>query len=311
MNLTSNGDFDALNGAPYGVVDACVSDRLQGNPAAVVQLDGELPDSTLLRLAQLMDEPVTAFVTERDDPSDCNIRWFTRNCELSICGHATLAASEWKLGDGESVEWHSKVGVLTADRVDGKVRVSFPETTLQAMNSETAQQLAAALGTEPTECYIAGDDYLAVLDAGEEVMGFEPNTAAIMRLACRGVIVTAEYPSAGVQGEPVYDIVSRMFAPRIAIPEDEVCVSAHLALYPFWTKKFGLRKLNALQPSPRGGALELESHTQGRVSVIGECRVNTSGIWSSEGTAPCERPSDRAIETEGATGGTLFGRPRA
>ncbi|MFF4138115.1 PhzF family phenazine biosynthesis protein [Streptomyces mirabilis] len=285
MNPTSNGEFDMLNGAPYGVVDACISGSLQGNPAAVVQLDRELPDSTLLRLAQLLDEPVTAFLTERADLRSYDLRWFTRNCELRICGHATLAASAWllgRLGDGHSVEWHTKTGVLTADQTDGKVRVSLPETTLHSMDSETAQQLAAALGMEPKECYVAGDDYLAVLDAGEKVMDFKPNMAAIERLPCRGVIVTAEYPS--VTGKELdYDIVSRMFAPRIAIPEDEVCVSAHLALYPFWTQRLGRQKLKALQPSPRGGALELESHTRGRVSVTSECRVNTSEIWGTEG----------------------------
>ncbi|MFH8470379.1 PhzF family phenazine biosynthesis protein [Streptomyces sp. NPDC017991] len=284
MNRTSNSEFDMLTGAPYGVVDACVSGSLQGNPAAVVQLDRELPDSTLLRLARLLDEPVTTFLTQRADLSSYDLRWFTRNCELRICGHATLAASAWllgRLGDGHSVEWHTRAGVLTADQADGKVRVSFPETTLHSMDSETAQQLAAALGMEPKECYVAGDDYLAVLDEGEKVMGFKPNIAAIERLACRGVIVTAEYPS--VVGEELgYDIVSRMFAPRIAIPEDEVCVSAHLALYPFWTQRLGRQKLKALQPSPRGGALELESRTRGRVSVTSECRVNTSEIWGPE-----------------------------
>ncbi|WP_331739712.1 PhzF family phenazine biosynthesis isomerase (plasmid) [Streptomyces sp. NBC_00015] len=285
MNPTSNDEFDMLNGAPYGVVDACVSGSLQGNPAAVVQLDRDLPDSTLLRLAQLLDEPVTAFLTQRADSRSYGLRWFTRNCELRICGHATLAASAWllgRLGDGQTAEWHTKAGVLTADQADGKVRVSFPETALHSMNSETTQQLATALGTEPKECYAAGDDYLAVLDAGEKVIDFKPDIAAIERLACRGVIVTAEYPSM-TEEQLEYDIVSRMFAPRIAIPEDEVCVSAHLALYPFWIQRLGRQKLKALQSSPRGGVMELESRTPGRVSVTSECRVNASEIWGTEG----------------------------
>ncbi|WP_221354858.1 PhzF family phenazine biosynthesis protein [Streptomyces beigongshangae] len=284
MNPTSNGEFRMLNGTPYGVVDACVSGSLQGNPAAVVQLDHELPDSTLLRLAQLLDEPVTAFLTQRAGSNSYRLRWFTRNCELRICGHATLAASAWllgRLGDGMTAEWHTQAGVLTADQADGKVRVSFPETPLHSMDSERTRQLAAALGMQPKECYVAGDDYLAVLDTGEKVMDFKPDIAAIERLACRGVIVTAEYPS--MTGEELdYDIVSRMFAPRIAIPEDEVCVSAHLALYPFWTQRLARQKLKALQPSPRGGALELESRTRGRVSVTSECRVNTSAIWGMD-----------------------------
>lgn len=284
MRLISDHAAESLNGAPYAIVDACVSDHVEGNPAAVVPLDGELPTSILLQLAQQLDEPVTAFVTAWADSHGYGIRWFTRNCELRICGHATLAASEWMLAtvtDGRPVEWHSKAGVLMADRVSGKVRVSFPETRLHRMDPKTVQELTAALGTEPRECLVAGDDYLVVLDAGEEVTDFKPRMTAIERLSCRGVIVTAEYSLEGEHAESQYDIVSRFFAPRIAIPEDEVCVSAHCALYPYWSEKLGHRELKALQASSRGGVLELASHSRERVSITGECRVRTSGTWSA------------------------------
>jgi PhzF family phenazine biosynthesis protein len=288
--------------APYAIIDACVSDSIEGNPAAVVQLDSDLPASTLLRLAQEMDEPVTAFVTDRDAAGGHNIRWFTRNCELRICGHATLAASEWMLtrvGGGQSVEWHSRAGVLTADRDGGRVRVSFPQTELRRMDPGLVRKLGTVLGKEPKECFVAGGDYLVVLDSGADVMGFAPQSTAIEDLDCRGVIITAEYPAQNGEEKRDYDIVSRFFAPRIAIPEDEVCVSAHCALYPYWAAKFGPRMLRALQASPRGGELELDSPRPGRVSVAGACRVTAIGTWDvARATGTMEPGADRSTPTE-------------
>ncbi|MBS2550869.1 PhzF family phenazine biosynthesis protein [Catenulispora sp. NL8] len=286
-----NGEYEQGTGAsgkaPYAIVDACVFGQIEGNPAAVVQLAEEMPTASLLRLAREMDEPVTAFVTDRAAAGAYNIRWFTRNCELRICGHATLAASEWMLtllGPGRSVEWHSRAGVLTADRDGDRVTVTFPETVLHRMKPEAADKLAATLGRRPKECLVADADYLAVLDTPEEVMKFEPEAAAIEDLDCRGVIITARYSTPDAAKQEEYDIVSRYFAPRIAIPEDEVCVSAHCALYPYWTKRLGLRRLRAFQASPRGGVLELVSHHRGRVSATASCRVNSSGLWNVVGT---------------------------
>jgi PhzF family phenazine biosynthesis protein len=266
--------------ARYAVVDACIAGGLRGNPAAVMLLADELPSEDLLRLAQELDEPVTAFVVKRAEPHNYDIRWFTRSSELRICGHATLAASEWVLtgpDEGQQVTWHSKAGALTASRERDKVTVDFPQTKLQRMDFATAEELAAAIGKRPKECFIAGDDYLAVLDASAAVIEFKPEVAAIESLPCRGVILSAEYQSQ--KTEAAYHIVSRFFAPRIAIPEDEVCVSAHCALYPLWKERNGYQTIKARQASPRGGALMLTSHRLGRVSVTGACRLRTNGTW--------------------------------
>ncbi|HKL14312.1 MAG TPA: PhzF family phenazine biosynthesis protein, partial [Balneolaceae bacterium] len=57
------------------------------------------------------------------------------------------------------------------------------------------------------------------------------------------------------EGESV-DFVSRFFAPAVGVPEDPVTGSAHTVLTPFWAKKLGKKRLNALQISKRGGSLE-------------------------------------------------------
>ena len=54
-----------------------------------------------------------------------------------------------------------------------------------------------------------------------------------------------------------YDFVSRFFAPQSGVPEDPVTGSAHCALAPYWSAKFGKKELMAFQASARGGELRL------------------------------------------------------
>jgi len=277
-----NKDTLVFDEAPYTVVDACVGATMQGNPAAIMRMEQYLSSTALLQLAQEVDEPVTAFVAPRADAHSYDIRWFTRNSELRMCGHATLAASEWLLiqvDEGVPVQWHSRAGVLTARRSDGRVTVEFPETKLAQMDAATTEQVTTVLGIRPNECFVAGDDYLAVLDSAEEVVSHVPSAAAIEQLDCRGVIVTAPVDDSQQDHQDRYDFVSRFFAPRIALPEDEVCVSAHCALYPYWSSQYDRRSLAAWQASPRGGVLELDSPRPGRVSVTGQCRITANRTW--------------------------------
>jgi len=52
------------------------------------------------------------------------------------------------------------------------------------------------------------------------------------------------------------------------VDEDQVCVTAHCKLTPFWARRLGRQALVALQLSQRGGRLEVE-HRGDRVRVLG------------------------------------------
>jgi predicted PhzF superfamily epimerase YddE/YHI9 len=54
------------------------------------------------------------------------------------------------------------------------------------------------------------------------------------------------------------DFVSRMFAPRIGIPEDPVTGAIHCSLIPYWAERLGKNELFARQVSARGGELFCE-----------------------------------------------------
>src|SRR4051794_39543012 len=73
---------------PIFVVDAFTSEAFRGNPAAVVLGHGD--EEWMQRVAAEMRHSETAFVRPRADGA-FDLRWFTPEVEVDLCGHATLA----------------------------------------------------------------------------------------------------------------------------------------------------------------------------------------------------------------------------
>lgn len=261
------------------VIDAGVGDGAAGNAAAVVELDEFPPAAELLHLAQELDEPTTAFIVETPESHPgaraYAIRWFNRRSESRICGHATLAATEWVTSNTGTpvIRWHSGIGVLRAARAGDRVQVEFPQTDLQPLDAPSTERIRALTGRVPAECLVAGDDHMAIFDSVADVLNFNPDPRDVEDLDCRGLIVSAQCIGDDIpsQRQEQYDIVSRFFAPSMALPEDEVCVSAHCALYPYWSQRLGVNQLRAWQASPRGGVLQLDSSQQGTLTVTASC----------------------------------------
>ena len=88
---------------PIFVVDAFASGPFRGNPAAVVLLEpGDEPAAEWMQaVAAEMKHSETAFVQPRAD-GDFDLRWFTPEVEVDLCGHATLASAH--------VLWESRAG---------------------------------------------------------------------------------------------------------------------------------------------------------------------------------------------------------
>lgn len=97
---------------------------------------------------------------------------------------------------------------------------------------------------------LSAGDYFAVFDNEETIYSIAPDYAKLAQLDLRGVIVTAPGRD--------FDFVSRFFAPKLGVPEDPVCGSAHCELTPYWAKKLQKRNLTAKQLSRRGGVIVCE-----------------------------------------------------
>jgi PhzF family phenazine biosynthesis protein len=234
-------------------VDAFTSRPFAGNPAAVCILPKAAEPAWMLDIAREMNLAETAFLVKQRDGYD--LRWFTPSVEVDLCGHATLASAHVLWEDGhlrgkEQARFHTKSGLLTADKNDGWIDLDFPATPVSAAAPPAG--IADALGATAQFVGRSKFDYLIEVESEAVVRRLAPDLGAIARVEARGVIVTSR-----ADGKSTYDFVSRFFAPQSGVPEDPVTGSAHCALAPYWTAKLSKKELVAYQASQRGGELRL------------------------------------------------------
>lgn len=233
-------------------VDAFTNKPFAGNPAAVCILQ-EPRDATWMQLvAREMNLSETAFLVRQADGYD--LRWFTPAVEVDLCGHATLASAHvlWEEGHlkpSEQARFHTRSGLLTADKRGDWIEMDFPATPEESAPSPP--QLAEVLGASPR--YVGKNvfDYFVELESEEVVRNLRPDFSGIEKLPVRGVIVTA------ISNSGEYDFVSRFFGPQTGVAEDPVTGSAHCCLGPFWGKKLKKNQLVGYQASARGGVVRL------------------------------------------------------
>ncbi|TMQ72539.1 MAG: PhzF family phenazine biosynthesis protein [Candidatus Eisenbacteria bacterium] len=252
---------------PIYQVDAFTGTVFKGNPAAICPLERWLPEATMQSIAAENNLAETAFFVPRAnggaDGADYDLRWFTPEVEMDLCGHATLASAflvftqlEPKRG---AVTFHTRSGPLTVSRDGERLKMDFPSRP--PAPCEAPAGLAEALGGAPREV-LQSRDLLAVFGAETEVRALEPSFDRIRALGVHAVIATAP-------GSGEVDFVSRFFAPSVGVPEDPVTGSAHCTLVPYWAKRLGKKALRARQVSARGGDLLCEDLGE-RVTMAGQ-----------------------------------------
>ena len=227
-------------------IDAFSDHLFGGNPAAVVPLETWLSDELMQAIAMENNLSETAFFVPFED--GYQLRWFTPNGEVKLCGHATLATAYvlfHELGyGGESLRFHTQSGELTVVNHGDRMEMDFPSQPPEPC--EAPQALLDGLGVEPLTV-LAAEDYLVELANEQQVAQLSPDFNRLSELDRRGVIVTAM----SEQGE----IVSRFFAPKYGINEDPATGSAHCQLVPYWSEQSGKCTFHCRQLSARGGEL--------------------------------------------------------
>jgi len=256
----------------FYMIDAFSSATFGGNPAAVCPLDQWLPDELMQKMAKQHNLSETAFFVANDDGFE--LRWFTTQSEINLCGHATLATAhvifEHLNYPHDTIHFTTRfVGPLTVTRDNSWLILDFP-----AWLSEPVQPpvlLTECLGINDYEEVRAARDYMVVLENQQQVEAICPDIHAMKQLE-KMVCVTAP-------GDGKYDFVSRFFCPTDGVQEDPVTGSAHSMLIPYWAEKLGKTKLLAYQKSERGGELRCQ-FTYDRVLIGGEAKTYLVGkIW--------------------------------
>jgi PhzF family phenazine biosynthesis protein len=243
-------------------VDAFTDTPFAGNPAAVCILPAPRDERWMQDVAREMNLSETAFLHREND--GYRLRWFTPTVEVALCGHATLASAHvlWEgghLAPSLPARFHTKSGLLTAERRGAWIELDFPATV--AAPAEPPPGLLEALHVQPAAVGRSRFDYLVEVDSEETVRRLDPDFTALGRVEARGVMVTSRASTPG------FDFVSRFFAPASGINEDPATGSSHCTLAPHWSKRLGKTELVAYQASARGGVVRVQ--VQGDRVILG------------------------------------------
>ncbi|WP_137680429.1 PhzF family phenazine biosynthesis protein [Aurantiacibacter suaedae] len=261
------------NRVPYVHVDAFASRAFGGNQAAVMVLGEWLPDALLQQIAAENMFAETAFlVATPGGAAEFELRWFAPECEVALCGHATLAAGHVVLrqdAEREVIRFATrKAGVLAVSRADEGYEMALPAI---ATDDEPPAGIAEGLGKAPAELAWSAKGYLiARYDSEAEVRALAPDMAQLASHGDAAFIATARGQKA--------DVVSRVFVPGAGIPEDSVTGSAHAALARFWAPRLGKEGFSAHQASERGGDLGVRLAGD-KAMLTGQCVTVAEGLY--------------------------------
>jgi PhzF family phenazine biosynthesis protein len=255
----------------FWIVDTFTPVAFRGNPAAVYLLPEFPDDKELQLLAAQANLSETAFIV-KGSALNYDLRWFTPEMEVPLCGHATLAAAQALLhiGDlkvGDVVNFYTLSGELRASILKKTIELNFPT---QAGVPVTPPKELKALRVEIIACEKNADKYLVEVKDFNTLLAVRPDFKKLAKLDINGVIVTT---ATGVDG---YDFASRFFAPAIGIDEDPVTGSSHCFLAPYWAKKLGRNNFHAFQASRARGVLDI-ALAGDRTLISGNSVITLSG----------------------------------
>ncbi|WP_316899662.1 PhzF family phenazine biosynthesis protein [Pseudodesulfovibrio indicus] len=249
-------------------VDAFAEGVFSGNPAAVMPLYEWLSDELMQRIAMENNLSETAFFVRKGEYFE--LRWFTPELEIDLCGHATLASAhvlyEYLDYTDPVVVFETRSGRLFVDREGDLYSMDFPAWPCSGI--QVTERVSKALGARPAELYMGSRDMMAVFKTEDQIRALAPDFRLVAQLDGMCLICTAP----GLD----HDFVSRVFVPEVNIPEDPVTGSAHCTLVPYWAKRLGKSKLLSYQASTRGGLLQCEDLGD-RVKIAGKAVTYMKG----------------------------------
>jgi len=232
-------------------VDAFTESKFAGNPAGVCLLEKPLAADDMQSLATELGIAETAFVVPGATPDAFDLRWFSPQVEIDLCGHATLAAAHAlrtsALVDGSGpITFSTRSGLLSATFDGDLIELDFPAETINEA------PLPASLAQQWGSGVVVGSGttgFFSVVTLVEEdaVRRYRPDLEAIASTGAPALLLMAAADPATEA-----DYVLRVFAPNVGIDEDPATGSAHCVAGPYFSGALGLPELVARQLSARG-----------------------------------------------------------
>ena len=259
----------------YTLLDVFTTERLSGNPLAVVTRADGLHDDQMQRIAAEFNLSETVFITRpRAERHTAALRIFTPRVELPFAGHPTVGAAvvvglESRM---TAVRLEEHVGVVTCviekiDRRSATARFALPTLPAVAGNPPELRRVAAALGIDPEHIGL-GAHRPSVYSAGVVFYLVPVRNAAVLAAITPSAPGWAEafplgrhsvYVYTGTPDEEGNDFAARMFSPGMGLSEDPATGSAAAAL------------IGALAGDAPDGQTEYrlrQGHEMGRPSLI-------------------------------------------
>lgn len=250
-------------------LNAFTDKNFKGNPAGVCPLIKWLPENIMQKIALENNLSETAFFVKKKDHYE--IRWFTPETEVDICGHATLASAyvifNYLDQKAAGAVFHSRSGKLQVWK-EKKRRISMLFPAMPGRAIQITKNMSAAIGLVPVRAFSSHLFLMLVLQKEEDMSRLKTDMKLISGLSAMGLIVTAPGKK--------FDFVSRFFAPKVGIPEDPVTGSAHCMLVPYWSDRLKKKKLSAKQVSKREGILYCQDMGE-IIKISGNCVLFSSG----------------------------------
>ncbi len=254
-------------------VDAFTNKLFGGNPAAICPLTEWLDADLMQQLAFENNLSETAFFVPTGE-NQYDIRWFTPEFEIDLCGHATLASAFIIFNEintsSDQINFQSKSGLLQVKRKGHLIELNFPSRPPMPVADVPDALLKGLVNYSTPLEILKSRDYFLVYENEDEIRNIVPDFQYLNQLDTIGIIVTAP-------GREV-DFVSRFFVPNSVIGEDPVTGSAHCNLIPYWSEKLGKAALTAKQISARTGTLFCEALND-RVTMAGEAVLYMKGEY--------------------------------
>lgn len=230
----------------YVLLDVFTTERLQGNPLAVVLKADGLLDDRMQAIAAEFNLSETVFIQKaQSERHAAAVRIFTPTVELPFAGHPTVGAAV-VLGlqnRSTAVRLEERVGVITCviERVEkdvGLARFALPRLPEEVGKAPSAEAIAATLGLDAGDIG-CGPYQPALFSAGVPYYLLPVRDAAALkrvRLERRGWDQTypegrgSIYVFTQTPEERGNDFAARMFSPGMGHVEDPATGSAAAAL---------------------------------------------------------------------------------
>lgn len=228
------------------LLDVFTTERLKGNPLAVVLNADVLLDNQMQAISREFNLSETVFIMRPQAiKHTAAVRIFTPTVELPFAGHPTIGAAV-VLGlqaRSSAVRIEEQIGLITCvmenmDKGEGFARFALPQLPVEAGKAPDALKLALALGIDEDEIgcgtyrpavYSAGLTYylVPVRDSGvlRRVRPERRGWGEVFSLGHGAVYVFTETPD-----ERDNQYAARMFSPELPGGEDPATGSAAAAL---------------------------------------------------------------------------------